>query len=193
LHWISGDAGKTSKALMTLRMKLRPITRLFALAWAWHLPSPVQSFVACAARNKAIVETTGTSKMKPSPTLATKESFEKECEVRLDQAKKWALACLLFGNDHAYQLPKDFEQEKAYASDLSQSNWEIISSGDEKSIVNPSQTILLRETKSRISPEGKFTKVYAFTDGHAEMEVSPDGDFLALKKERGFVARPAKN
>jgi hypothetical protein len=174
-----------------IAMKRRTITGLFTLGMALAVTSSILR--ACAARNKATVETTGTSKMKSSPALATKESFEKESEVRLDQAKKWALACLLFGNDHAYQLPKDFGLGKAYAPDISQSNWEIVSSGDEKSIVNPSQTILLRERKSRISPDGKFTKVYAFADGHAEMEVTPDGDFLALENERGFVARPAKN
>jgi hypothetical protein len=156
-------------------MKLRRITGLFTLGMALAVTSSI--LCACATRNKATVETTGTSKMKSPPVRATKESFEQESEVRLDQAKKWALAFFLFGNDHAYQLPKDFKQGKAYAPDLSQSNWEIVSSGDEKSIVNPAQTIcsgrgnqgilpMVHSLKSMLLPTGtqkwKFLQMATF-------------------------------
>jgi len=56
-----------------------------------------------------------------------------------------------------------------------------------------SKTVLLREKKSRKSPDGEFVKAYAFADGHAEMISCPDHDFAAMEKQRGFLVQPAKN
>jgi prepilin-type processing-associated H-X9-DG protein len=113
--------------------------------------------------------------------------FRQESIGRMNQAKQWALALILYAEAHRNQLPNN------YATGLSESNWEIVSSGDEKSIVNPSQTILLREKEPRQSPNGKFLRTYAFADGHAELISSPDRDFTALEERRGFLIRPAKN
>lgn len=130
---------------------------------------------------------------KPSPDRAVEESFQRESEVRFDQSKQWALACLVFASAHADQLPKDVEQLKAYAPGLSETNWEIVSRGAEKGIINPSQTILLREKEPRQSPDRKFVKVYAFADGHAEMLLCSEHDFSILEKERGLLIQSAKN
>jgi prepilin-type processing-associated H-X9-DG protein len=121
------------------------------------------------------------------------DSFQGKSDARFDEAKKWALAFIMFADAHGNQLPNNFDQAKAYVPGLSDSNWEIVSGGDENSFVNPSKTILLREKESRQFPGGKFLKVYAFADGHAQRISSPDNNFAALEKQRGFLIRPAKN
>lgn len=133
----------------------------------------------------------GTSKLihRNQPIVLSRQ----ESIGRMDQAKKWALAFILFADAHGNQLPKNFEQAKGYVEGLSDSNWEIVSSGDENSIVDPSRTILLREKEPRLSSNGKFLRAYAFCDGHAELISSSDKDFTALEKRRGFLIRPAKN
>ena len=136
------------------------------------------------------------SLVKLPPDPAAEESFRLESAEHLSQSKQWALAFIMFAEDHGNQLPNDFAQLKKYVQDLSDSNWEIVSGGNMNRFVNPSETsrtILLREKKARPSPAGPFVKIYAFVDGHAEMISSPDKDFAALEKERGFVARPAKD
>ena len=121
--------------------------------------------------------------------------FQQESVTRFDQAKKWALACILFANAHGNQLPKDFAQLKPFTSNdgPSDANWEIVSSGDVNRITNPAQTILLREKEARKSPRGDFIKVYAFADGHVDRLWSPDNDFTSLEKKRGLFAQTASN
>jgi hypothetical protein len=129
-------------------------------------------------------------------TAAETESFQQESEAHMTQAKQWALACIMFAIDNQNQLPKHFEQMNRYAPTLSFSNWEIVSGGDLNSFNHPHQTmltILLREKESRPSPAGGFVKAYAFADGHAEMVNSPDDDFAALEKQRGYLIHPAQN
>jgi hypothetical protein len=103
------------------------------------------------------------------------------------------MGCLLFAGDHRNELPKSFEQLTPHVAGLSDSNWEIVSSGNLNSFADPSKTILLREKGSRQSPDGEFVKTYAFADGHVDELASPDDDFAALEKQRGFLVQPAKN
>jgi RNA polymerase sigma factor (sigma-70 family) len=139
------------------------------------------------------------SRVKLQWTPAEEESFQQESIVRMNQSKQWALACIMFADDHQNQLPKNFEQMKTYVPGLSSSNWEIVSGGNlsnDGSLGNPRQvmlTILLREKESRPSPDGGFVKAYAFIDGHAELISSPEDDFAAVEKQRGFLVHPAKN
>jgi len=136
------------------------------------------------------------SRVKLQWTPAEIESFQQESIARMNQSKQWALACIMFADDHQNQLPKNFEQMKTYVRSLSSSNWEIVSGGNLNNSGNPHQvalTILLREKESRPSPDGKFVKAYAFIDGHAEMISSPDDDFAAVEKQRGYLVHPAKN
>jgi hypothetical protein len=68
-----------------------------------------------------------------------------------------------------------------------------VSGGDFSRFAKPGQTILLREKESNQSPDGPFFKAYAFMDGHAELISSPDDDFAALEKQRGFLVQSPKN
>jgi hypothetical protein len=56
-----------------------------------------------------------------------------------------------------------------------------------ENFTNPSQTILLRETEARRGADGKWVRVYVFTDGHVEGVSSPDGDFAKVEKDRGLI------
>jgi len=134
-------------------------------------------------------------RVKLEPTPSKEEAFRREAESakRINQAKQWAMGCLLFAGDHRNELPKSFEQLTPHVAGLSDSNWEIVSSGNLNSFADPSKTILLREKGSRQSPDGEFVKTYAFADGHVDELASPDDDFAALEKQRGFLVQPAKN
>ena len=130
--------------------------------------------------------------MQPNP--ATDEPFQRESIVRLTQGKQWAMAFIMFANQHHNQLPQNFEQLKTYTSKegLSDANWEIVSGGNWKSFPDPSQTILLREKESRRAPDGTFIKAYVLADGHSQLIGSPDDDFTAMEKKFGFLVQPAK-
>jgi hypothetical protein len=118
--------------------------------------------------------------------------FQQESITRITQAKKWALAFILFADTHGNQLPGNFAQLSPTAG-LPYANWEIISGGYTTNFGNPAQTILLREREPRQSPRGAFVKAYAFADGHAELIHSPDQDFAVVEKQRGFLVQPGTN
>ena len=159
---------------------------------------------------------TTTVVVKKSGYYSRLESFHQESTARLNFCRQWALAFVRYAGDHGNQLPdrvslaKDY-LPKGFLSDrllispsslakggltdpnLMEVNWLILSSGNLNSFANPSQTILIRETEAWQSPDGKFVKVYAFADGHAELINSPNNDFATLEKQRGFLVQPAKN
>jgi len=153
--------------------------------------------ILAAGTTTVIVEKSGHHLPVKSPASPlTEDAFQQASNEHMTQAKQWALACIMFAADHQNQLPKDFAQMKTYAGSLSSANWEIVSGGNLNSFNNSSKTmltILLREKESSRSPDGKFVKAYAFIDGHAELISSPDDDFAAMEKQRGFLVHPAKN
>ena len=153
--------------------------------------------ILAAGTTTVIVKHTGQSspkKLPPNPAV-TAESFKQESFVRLGQSRQWALAFIMYADKHQNQLPQNFEQLKTYNPklNLSESNWEVVSGGNWKNISNGSLTILLREKEARQSPDGTFVKAYAFADGHSQLVNSPDADFTAMEKKRGFLVQPAKN
>jgi RNA polymerase sigma factor (sigma-70 family) len=134
------------------------------------------------------------SRTKLQQTPAENDFFEAETSKRINQAKQWAIAFIMYANKHQNQLPENFEELKTNApKEVSNSNWEIVSGGNWKNFANPSQTILLREKESRRSPDGKFVKIYALADGSVQLVSSPDDDFTAMENKFGFLIQPAKN
>ena len=133
------------------------------------------------------------SRVKLQWTPAEKAMFQGETSRSINESKQWALACIMFADDHRNQLPKNFEQMKTYVRGLSSSNWEIVSGGNLNSFADTSKTILLQEKESRPSPDGKFLKVYALADGSVQLVSSPDDDFAAMEKKFGYLVQPAKN
>ena len=126
-------------------------------------------------------------------TPAEKESFQQESISRMSEGRQWARAAIKFADDHGNILPTNFRQMKTYVSNLSASNWEIVSGGSLSGIAKPAQTILFKEKEARPSPDGKFAKAYVFVDGHVEMVSSPNYEFTAVEQQEGFLIRPAKN
>jgi hypothetical protein len=121
--------------------------------------------------------------------------FRQESITRADQAKRLALACHLFADANGNRLPKDIGEVGLFVANdgFSVSNWELVTSGDLSSFVDPGRTILLREKEALKSGRGEFIKMYAFVDGHVDRLFSPDNNFSAVEKKRGFLAQAAGN
>ena len=142
------------------------------------------------------VSTTPVSKVNSQTNSAIEETFKKESVLLEAQARVWTMNCIIFAEDNKRNLPTNFDKISNYAPDLSSAtstNWEIVSSGNLNGFTNPSQkmlAVLLREKDSRQALDGKFVKVYSFVDGHVELVKSPDDDFTATEKKRGFFVNP---
>ena len=103
---------------------------------------------------------------------------------RMNYAYRWGHAFQKYAAEHGGQLPATFDEAAPYlpqdleAKILSESNpFEIVYHGALSALVDPSWTIVLRETKARVTPDGGWVRAYGFADGHAEVHGTPDGNF----------------
>ncbi len=103
---------------------------------------------------------------------------------RMNASRSWVHAFLRYAAEHGGQLPTTFEEAAPYlpqdleAKFLSASNpFEIVYQGALSALVDPSWSIVLRETKARVTPDGGWVRTYGFADGHAEVHGTPDGNF----------------
>ena len=119
--------------------------------------------------------------------------FDAETDRRVNQSKMSVMDCYLFAKAHQNQWPTDFEQLKAWKPEipLSDSDWEFVSGGTLRGFGEPERTILFREKKSRLSPDGKYVRLYALADGSVRTETSVADDFAAVEKQRGYLVHKA--
>jgi RNA polymerase sigma factor (sigma-70 family) len=196
---VAATAAKGSAVAASTSTLIKGALKIIAWTKAKTAVGAAAVLILAAGTTTVIVKKSSNhSPAKLQPGTVTEESFRQESITHINQAKQWALAFFIFAGDHRDQFPNNFEQLKTYVSKdgLSDLNWEIVSGGNLNNFTNPGQTsriILLREKESRRSPDGKYVKAYAFVDGHAKLISSPDDDFAAMEKQRGFLIRPPKN
>ena len=126
---------------------------------------------------------------KPQTSLQARE----EALTIMNHGKQWMLAFFTYAQEHGQQAPTTFEQAEPFlskrdpelqaAADL----FDIVYQGNWRTLKNPAQVIVLREKQARQMPDGKWTRNYAFADGHCQMHSEPDGNFDAWEKERIIV------
>ncbi len=120
-------------------------------------------------------------------------AFRNETMARMNTGKQAAVAFLMFANDHQDALPGSVDLLEDYLSKQSEvmaalrTNFDLLSSGALASLTNPAKTILLREKIARQGPDGRWTQVYVFADGHSEAPTSPTGDFAQFEKDRALI------
>jgi hypothetical protein len=131
------------------------------------------------------------SRVKTQWTPADKQIFDAETSRLVNDAKMAGLDCYMFADDHHNQWPGSFAQLKAANPKIrvSDANWEFVSGGNRNRYKDPSKTILFREKEARLSPDGKFLRIYTLADGSVQLVASPDEDFTASEKKFGFVAQ----
>lgn len=108
---------------------------------------------------------------------------------RLKGAGQLARALAKFAEQNQGQLPQRLSDAQTYfppGIDLSagSSNFEMVYlPGNLTGTPNASDTIILREKEPRTTPDGKFSKAYAFADGHAQIRYSGTNDFTAWEEK----------
>jgi RNA polymerase sigma factor (sigma-70 family) len=107
----------------------------------------------------------------------------------LNYSKHWMLAVHVYAQEHDSRVPDDFADALPYFEDpgiegMSPENFEIVYSGKLDAVTEPARTIVLREREPRLTAEGKWTRTYAFADGHSEIRNQATDDFTAWEAER---------
>jgi len=109
-------------------------------------------------------------------------------QLTLNRASQLARALISFAEDNQGELPNRLSDMQAYfpnGSDLSTSSSEfemMVLPGDSTSTPNPEETIILRQKEPAVTSDGRFSKAYAFADGHSQIRFSPTDDFAAYEQ-----------
>jgi hypothetical protein len=122
---------------------------------------------------------------------AEQEEARAKAIAKMNYTKQWALAFIMFAEDHGGRMPKTFQEASAYfpqngqTGDLKPEQFEIMYQGSRDAIKNPAQTILVREIQPVASPGGSgLNRTYVFADGHSEIHQATDGNFAPWESER---------
>jgi RNA polymerase sigma factor (sigma-70 family) len=113
--------------------------------------------------------------------------------MKLNYAKAWGLAFILYADANGGMVPQSFAQAAdhfpaAYQdlrSTISEDKYEIVYRGKLDAIQRPAQTILIREKEAVPHPSKPgATRTYMFGDGHSENHYAEGGAFDAWEQER---------
>lgn len=114
---------------------------------------------------------------------------------KMDDAKNLAIDFLMYAHDNQGQFPASFEQINPYIQryPVSQINdFKIVYQGSSRGITNPKNVILIKESQAWPVDNGKWGKTYAFADGHAEIHVTPNGNFDAFEQQHSVSPRASQ-
>ncbi len=121
---------------------------------------------------------------------AEQEEARAKAITKMNYTKQWALAFIMFAEDHGGRMPRTFQEANAYfpqngqTGDLKPEQFEIMYQGSRDAIKNPAQTILVREIQPVASPGGNgLNRAYVFADGHSEIHQATDGNFTTWESE----------
>jgi hypothetical protein len=136
--------------------------------------------------------------------LKTPLQLKDETNARSRAAKDFLLAFILYAMDNQNQFPASFDQAVRYfpdafnadpvSGDLAEfiqatNQFEIVYRGSRDALTNAGNVMVLRERQARQWPDGKWSKVYGFADGHSETHSEAEGNFDIWEKQR--IVTPA--
>jgi hypothetical protein len=129
-------------------------------------------------------------KIQPTQQPATGSAPEqpdplKEMAIsKLNLAKGWVLASMLYAQQHGGQFPPDFESAAPFVpegvnaeTNLTTAQFEITYKGAMNELTNPQSIIVIREKEPWQTSDGGWVKGYGFADGHSEIHKAVDGNF----------------
>jgi hypothetical protein len=145
----------------------------------------------------------------PEEELAEEDPIRNMGMRKLNMAKSLALAFILRADENHGLFPANWEEAAPHFAKAFDGtawdpadpvwhphelislhrDWEIVYSGLSNELVQPQETILVRETNPWYDAErGIWLRTYGFADGHSEIVSRADGDFAAWEEERSLRA-----
>jgi RNA polymerase sigma factor (sigma-70 family) len=136
-------------------------------------------------RNQELQNSLAQSRQTASDTDAIAAAKRMEME-KMANAQQLALGIFMYAADHQNHYPADMMDATNYWNnpDLVEKfkqQFEVVVQGPVDGVTNPANTIMARE-RAPVQLEGKWVKVYAFADGHAEQKQQPPEGFDAWEQ-----------
>ena len=110
--------------------------------------------------------------------------FKEMAISKMNFAKGWVTASVLYAQQHGGQFPPDFESAAPFLpeavnaqTNLTTAQFEITYKGAINELTNPQSIIVIREKEAWQTADGGWVKGYGFADGHSEIHKAVDGNF----------------
>jgi RNA polymerase sigma factor (sigma-70 family) len=143
------------------------------------------------AENQRLKAREATAPEEPKTPL----QFQEESVALSDDARDWMLAFIRYAMQHENRFPASFDAAAPFLPDELKEGkvdrvdqLEIVYHGSIDAVVDPPQTMVLRQTFPRQRPDGQWEKAYGFADGHSRRRAQDDPDFDAF--ESRFIVQP---
>jgi hypothetical protein len=125
--------------------------------------------------------------------LPTQGQYEWHQTNTASAAKLVLLGMVMFSGDNHDQFPTNFSQISAYTEGMTNQTsgigteaFEFVNAGLAANNQNANRTILRERIPFRTA-DGKWARIYGFGDGHAEEQISEDGNFDAWEKQNTYL------
>lgn len=120
------------------------------------------------------------------------EALREKTITSLHDAKLYCLGILLYAEKHNNMCPANLNQTLPYLRAENRlprgtNHFEIVYHGSLDKLPNPmTNGIIALRSDSWKTSDGKWMRVYGFTDGHCEAHAEPDNDFAAYEKQHSL-------
>lgn len=128
--------------------------------------------------------------------------MSEEAKAKMNYGRQLVLAMMEYASRHQDQFPTTVDQvsklvsaETKKATTFTTSQFEIVYQGSRDALAkyaHPGGILLLRETQPWRNTDGKWAKVYFFSDGSATVLSQPDGNFETWEKQHIIAPESSK-
>lgn len=132
-----------------------------------------------AQETNRMTRTNANSRHEPLATNSDQPVVSREeMMIKMNQGRQWMLALILHADKNGGKLPVKMSDAAKFAGGAEGAdNFEMVFSGDFRSVNSPGTTIVFREKKPWKGANGRWSRGYAFADGHVQFATSPSEDF----------------
>ncbi len=124
------------------------------------------------------------TKIQDHRTLPAGRQPDQLAKAKMADAKNLAICNILYAEHNRGQFPTNLDQIDAYTNRYPVSaigDFQIVYQGSVKRIHKPADIIIIQGAQPWHIADGKWAKVYAFADGHAEVQARADNDFRVFE------------
>lgn len=163
-----------------------------------------------ATRQPSVREKGNPAPQPGEKTITAEEELKQQSIAKLNYARNWVLALVLYAEQNQGRYPTNLEQADSFLPEearvesrlkpgeflpgtpkygLTPERYELTFNGAVNEISNPSQAIVLREKEPWQGEDGKWLRAYGFADGHTEIHKAGENGFEAWEAARGLVTQ----
>jgi len=145
---------------------------------------------------EAVTSVPNTQESEEEEGFSTEANLEVAARVaRMNYVRQWGLALVQYAEGNDGRMPTNLTAAATYLNTASLESpeplsgfdadqFEVVYHGRLGELLDPANTIIVREKEAYLLPDGRWARTYLFADGHSEIRASESEDFGGWERER---------